>query len=175
MLKSHDNTKFSRYMLLYIFSDTVRSQVTLQRYHKLKSGNFSKFRMTKRFRKLIDRICRELKMMKNHTNMTFQLQNYGIENQFSIICVGQRVGGNLASSIQRPISVLFLPGIHGHKSYAQTGWSRIERFGPDPISDLNLGLDRTRTNKIQKTSDRFRPLGQRTWRSMDPLFLLLIR
>ena len=42
------------------------------------------------------------------------------------------------------------------------------RTGPGPNKFRNLGPDRTRANKILKISDRFGPVGLRTWRSMDP-------
>ena len=40
---------------------------------RLNSGIFSKFHMDGSFQKLIDWNCRQLKMMKNDTNMTYKL------------------------------------------------------------------------------------------------------
>ena len=60
---------------------------------RLYSGILPKFHMDGSFQKLIDWICRELKMMKNDTNMTFQLQNFELENQLLNFCVGKIVGG----------------------------------------------------------------------------------
>ena len=43
------------------------------RPNKKSTGIFSKFHMDEKFQKLNDRIYRELKMMKNDTNMTWRL------------------------------------------------------------------------------------------------------
>ena len=48
---------------------------------RLNSGIFPKFHMDESFQKLIEWICRKLKIAKNDTNMTSQLLGYELVNR----------------------------------------------------------------------------------------------
>ena len=99
---------------------------------------------------------------------------------------GMGPGMNISNPAAAGISsITFRIGINGLSTSVgrrdprtKTGWSRTERFGPGPKSRTSsdqhrknlryLGPDRIRTNKILKISDRFRLVGPRTRRSVDP-------
>ena len=78
------------------------SRTSIKSYHQAPFRNFSKFHMDGSFQKLIGWIGGKLRMMKNDTNMTCQLLNFKIENQFLNLCVCKRVGGKSRKFLDTP-------------------------------------------------------------------------
>ena len=67
--------------------------------------------MDENSQKMIVFICEELKKMKNDTDMTCQLYDFEIKNQFLIVCVGKNVDEKSSEVSRHALKVSRVPDI----------------------------------------------------------------